>query len=262
MFIHLLTQNLPMRTTRFSLSVSIGTLFALSLLNALPTIAQTSLETELLNIMRGKSAAYEVADTEAWEKYWIQDAHSSRLSIDKFEYSQQVGWEDLITQYKKDSEEIVSWDSLKMTFENIHLRTSGDMAFLEFDERWRRQNKDTLVGTIHTYAVFMKENKVWKIANQIRVATSTYTDKTLYREYELNTIGYDLLKEKRVSEAIDVFALIVKHNPTSWNAYDSLGEGYALAGDKALAIKNYEKSLELNPESEAGKKALAILKQN
>lgn len=77
----------------------------------------------------------------------------------------------------------------------------------------------------------------------------------------MNTIGYDLLAEKRVNEAIDLFVLIVKYNPTSWNAYDSLGEAYALAGNKELAIKNYRKSLELNPESEGGKKALAILEK-
>ncbi len=55
--------------------------------------------------------------------------------------------------------------------------------------------------------------------------------------------------------------MIVKHSPNSWNTYDSLGEGYALAGDKKLAIKNYKKSLELNPENETGKKALAILEK-
>jgi len=70
-----------------------------------------------------------------------------------------------------------------------------------------------------------------------------------------------LLNEKSVSEAIDLFALNVKLNPTSWSAYDSLGEGYALAGDKKSAIKNYKKSLDLNPENEAGKKALAILEK-
>lgn len=252
-----------MRTTRFSLSVSIGTLFALSLLNALPAIAQTSLETELLDVMRGKAiASYAKADMVAWQKYWIQDAHSSHSWIDKFEYNHETGWEDLMAQAKKGIQERGKVDGLLITYDNVHIRTSGTMAFLEVDEHWRMEGNDTLVTNVHTYAVFMQENKVWKIANEFRVLYDPYTDKTLYREDELNTIGYDLLKEKRVSEAIDVFALIVKHNPTSWNAYDSLGEGYALAGEKALAIKNYEKSLELNPGNEAGKKALATLKQN
>lgn len=145
-------------------------------------------------------AYYAKADVDAWQKYWIKDAHSSRSSIDKFEYSQQVGWEDLIAQVKKNNQERGKADSLLLTFDNVHIRTSGTIAFLEVDEHWRLQDNDTLVTNIHTYAVFMQENKVWKMANQIRVTTDTYTVKAPYREYELNTIGYDLLKEERVSE--------------------------------------------------------------
>jgi cytochrome c-type biogenesis protein CcmH/NrfG len=48
--------------------------------------------------------------------------------------------------------------------------------------------------------------------------------------------------------------------PQSFNAYDSLGEAYAVAGEKELAIKAYEKSLELNPQSESGIDALKKLK--
>ena len=41
--------------------------------------------------------------------------------------------------------------------------------------------------------------------------------------------------------------------------YDSLGEAHAAAGDKPRAIKNYDKSLQLNPQRESGKAALAKL---
>jgi cytochrome c-type biogenesis protein CcmH/NrfG len=37
--------------------------------------------------------------------------------------------------------------------------------------------------------------------------------------------------------------------PKSANTYDSLAEGYMDDGDKALAIANYQKSLELNPKN-------------
>ena len=46
-----------------------------------------------------------------------------------------------------------------------------------------------------------------------------------------------------------------------WNTYDSLGEAYMMAGNKKLAIENYEKSIKLNPKSESGKAALAKLKK-
>jgi Flp pilus assembly protein TadD len=50
--------------------------------------------------------------------------------------------------------------------------------------------------------------------------------------------------------------------PASWNVYDSLGEAYAAAGRKDLAIQNYEKSLQLNPKNDTGKAALEKLKGN
>jgi Tfp pilus assembly protein PilF len=37
--------------------------------------------------------------------------------------------------------------------------------------------------------------------------------------------------------------------PQSANAYDSLAEAYVTKGEKQLAIANYKKSLELNPQN-------------
>ncbi len=42
--------------------------------------------------------------------------------------------------------------------------------------------------------------------------------------------------------------------PGSWNAYDSLAEGYYQKGEKQKALMLYKKSLELNPANENGKK--------
>ncbi len=53
----------------------------------------------------------------------------------------------------------------------------------------------------------------------------------------------------RVEEAIAVFELNVEAYPAAFNTYDSLGEAYMTHGDTELAIRNYEKSLELNPEN-------------
>ncbi len=41
----------------------------------------------------------------------------------------------------------------------------------------------------------------------------------------------------------------VSRFPASANARDSLGEAYMNAGDRARAIENYEKSLNLNPKN-------------
>ncbi len=67
-------------------------ILGVSVLSAPTSLAQGSLETELLNVMQAKSQAYFAADTDTWQKYWIKDAHSSRSVVDKFDYSGQVGW--------------------------------------------------------------------------------------------------------------------------------------------------------------------------
>lgn len=63
-----------------------------------------------------------------------------------------------------------------------------------------------------------------------------------------------------MKEAIEVFKLNVEAFPQSFNVYDSLGEAFAAAGEQELAVKNYEKSLELNPKSQSGIDALKKLK--
>jgi 3-oxoadipate enol-lactonase len=75
-------------------------------------------------------------------------------------------------------------------------------------------------------------------------------DKKYFTEERLNELGYKYLYEGRVIEAIDLFKLNVTGYPKSSNVYDSLGEAYMEKGEKELAIKNYEKSLELNPENQ------------
>ena len=69
-------------------------------------------------------------------------------------------------------------------------------------------------------------------------------------ENELNALGYQLINENRVEEAIKIFELLVLEFPNSFNAYDSLGEAYFTVGNSDLALKNYRQSLELNPNNE------------
>jgi tetratricopeptide (TPR) repeat protein len=59
-------------------------------------------------------------------------------------------------------------------------------------------------------------------------------------EYEGRNI---LLRDK----AIELYQLNVTYFPNSPRVYESLGRAYIAKGETASAIKNYEKSLELNP---------------
>ena len=79
-------------------------------------------------------------------------------------------------------------------------------------------------------------------------------------ETSLNRLGYVLLRMKKTNDAVAVFKINVQAFPDSWNVYDSLGEAYMESGNKRLAIKNYEKSIELNPDNTNAKEKLQQLK--
>ncbi len=81
-------------------------------------------------------------------------------------------------------------------------------------------------------------------------------------ENAMNGLGYRLIGEDKVDEAVEVFKLNAKVFPESWNVWDSLGEAYMTRGDNELAIKNYEKSLELNPQNDAAREVLKKLEES
>ncbi len=84
----------------------------------------------------------------------------------------------------------------------------------------------------------------------------------LINEGQMNSLGYELLYSwKRVNDAIEVFKLNVEDYPQSSNVYDSLGEAYAVNGDKELAVENYTRSVELNPNNTGGIEALKKLRE-
>lgn len=71
-----------------------------------------------------------------------------------------------------------------------------------------------------------------------------------FGEQDLNQLAYQLVSEEAFDEAIAMLRLNSEFFPDHFNPYDSLGEVYLLKGERELAIENYRKSLELNPEND------------
>jgi TolA-binding protein len=80
-------------------------------------------------------------------------------------------------------------------------------------------------------------------------------------EVELNAYGYQLLGQGKHDKAIEVLAMNTQRFPKSANAWDSLGEAYATKGDKDNAIKNFKKSLALDPPANVRANSEKFLKQ-
>lgn len=111
------------------------------------------------------------------------------------------------------------------------------------------------------------QNKIDSLNGNQIIAFYNILKKTNKDEYgfkdenTLNEIGYYLLRTKKMQDAITVFEYNTTLYPKSWNVYDSLGEAYLTAGDNAKALLSYKKSVELNPDSQAGKAVIKRLEQ-
>ncbi|HMB69914.1 MAG TPA: hypothetical protein VKU85_11410, partial [bacterium] len=80
-----------------------------------------------------------------------------------------------------------------------------------------------------------------------------------FSHYQLNAVGYELLGQERMDEAIAVFRANAEMYPYEFNPWDSLGEALAMAGRTAEAVEAYRRSVELNPASRTGQDALRRL---
>ena len=96
-----------------------------------------------------------------------------------------------------------------------------------------------------------------------RALTSPDDKPTKYSldERHLTAAGYALIGNNMIDRSIELFTFMVEEFPQSAAAHDCLAEAYMKAGNKALAIENCEKSLELNPSNEKARRMLEQLQR-
>jgi tetratricopeptide (TPR) repeat protein len=82
-----------------------------------------------------------------------------------------------------------------------------------------------------------------------------------FDEREFNTLGYRLLGQARIDQALFIFEANARRHPDSWNAHDSLGEAYMKAGRTRDAVQSYGRSLRLNPDNANARKMLETLRR-
>jgi tetratricopeptide (TPR) repeat protein len=111
---------------------------------------------------------------------------------------------------------------------------------LGFEEALRRRGFDEAVAYYHRH----------------REQDSTAL---LFTELEMNRLGYAYLTRGQVKEALALFRLNIEAYPQSFNVYDSYAEALMADHQYELAVQNYTRSVELNPENDNGRKKLAQL---
>lgn len=153
------------------------------------------------------------------------------------------GFNTLINRLVTDNHLIVLFNNTGGT--NLRAMSDGIIRIL-YDKPYDYPKKPISEMLSKTIA----EEDVKAAIEQYEDMKKNHPEEYNFEPRELNMLGYYLLQEmKNIKDAIEIFKLNVKAHPEDANAYDSLAEAYAKSGERELAIKNYAKSLELNPQN-------------
>jgi tetratricopeptide (TPR) repeat protein len=78
-------------------------------------------------------------------------------------------------------------------------------------------------------------------------------------EQQFNKLGYDFLRSGKIPQALETFRINTELFPQSYNTFDSYGEALLKNNQREKALIMYQKSVELNPGNENGKKIIQDL---
>jgi tetratricopeptide (TPR) repeat protein len=79
--------------------------------------------------------------------------------------------------------------------------------------------------------------------------------------YDMNWLGYELLKVDKYDHALAVFHQIIAENPSSAEAYGNLGEAYLQQHDKGNAISAFQRAVDLGLKGDDVPRKLAALRR-
>jgi tetratricopeptide (TPR) repeat protein len=83
-----------------------------------------------------------------------------------------------------------------------------------------------------------------------------------FEEGALYSWSQELVSDNHLPEAIALLKLNVQLNPDSAGDYFDLGEAYLKSGQKQLALENYRKSLEKEPDNDDVKQKIKDLENS
>ncbi|HEX7333125.1 MAG TPA: serine hydrolase [Pyrinomonadaceae bacterium] len=164
------------------------------------------------------------------------------------------GFTTTIMRYPKEKNLIVILDNTGTTYLD---RLSDSIAKILYNQPYEPPR----ISIAETLDKTIREKGIAAGIAQYRDLKAKQTATYNFDEPELNTLGYRLLRTGKPRESIEIFKLNVEAYPQGFNTYDSLGEAYMTVNERDLAIQNYKKSLELNPNNTDAVEALKKLEK-
>ncbi len=228
-------------------------------------------------------------DYKSWGSFYYDpknDLIRSKIDLREIPHTEMLTY-DFINLTKNSGELVLNWEKkqfpVKIEFavdeivmKNAEAELKGQRFFnwtgFASAAAYALQNKthydeglvwiDKAIGMNRNFTTLNTKTGLLRELNRTAEADKTYNEAlSVATEIELNNFGYQLLAEGQQDKAIEVFIVNTQKNPKSANVWDSLGECYALIGDKKNAISNFKKSLSLNPPPATKANSEKYLKQ-
>lgn len=186
------------------------------------------------------------------------EEYSGSMTATLYSYICDLKRGDIYVYNFHDFEEVVKINLREELAKGESVRTIASLFPHEtFAER--RYKAWRIVGLLYERAVQNGLEGAIAYYHELRSGEDEFTRYDV-QESQLNALGYRLLQDGKTELAIGIFVLNVSEHPESANVYDSLGEAYAAAGEKELAIQNYQKSLALDPGNDNARRMLETLR--
>ena len=99
-------------------------------------------------------------------------------------------------------------------------------------------------------------DRIKNVISDFRSSRSRYS----VRRDAVNGLGFKLILEDKKDMGLEILKFNAAEYSHESHVYESLGEAYLMTGNRELAVKNFEKTLELYPKNEFAKKRLKELK--
>lgn len=119
----------------------------------------------------------------------------------------------------------------------------------------------TKIPTEEEFIQIIRTQGIAKAVDMFKEVRREHPEAIIFRASTLDSLAYSLEwnNEMELEKAIDILKLNREAYPNTANVYDSLAEAYMIHGDTQLAIRNFRKSMELQPERNRGEKYAYIL---
>lgn len=228
-------------------------------------------------------------DYRSWGNFWYEPTHDQMRAPIK---TREIAHEELLTYEfinldKNSAELVLNWekkqfpvkiqfavDDIVMANATEQLKNTVGFTWQGYNSaaNYALQNKthleqglkwiDQAIAQNRNFTTLSTKSRILKELDKTAEADALSKEAmTVATEIELNNYGYQFVNQQQYDKAIEIFTMNTQRYPKSANCWDSLGEGYALKGDKPNAIKNFKKALSLNPPDNVRANSEKYLKQ-